>query len=721
MTSTTLTPLPAPGLAVQLYKTGVHPRLLIGPTELDALRQDMRSGWPKRIMTALRTKVAGLVDVVEQTDDLPGLLTHHAVRTDPMGGHLFEGAGDMALVAALDRDDQTRDAIRRVLNAIPEAEARGPIDTYCAGHATWGTLQMAYDLSFNDLAASERTQFAQWAATCSVKRSLAYHSRAEYMKSAGANTPMVGIISALLSLLAIEGDDGVGDLADEKLQLLERFEASLFAVMGRNGYPHEDVGYGSGMLSILARVVEATRRSGDYDAFTQCPRYLLFGQAMLHFIQPWGKFLSNTGDYGADFGWRSLIFPQLAAVTDDPALLWLHGTISYPIASSGPGDIKHRQIGFPEIELAKGFQTPIDVYAMITSGMLQKSAHPSKTNPPTQYYDPDRGIVTFRSSWRPDATFIVFDGAGRSPAAQGHNHASGGHFSLSAMGEYFAIDTGRYNIQQDQHNVVLVDGKPGWSNNGDWISTPQHAVLTDYQTGEFVDAASADYSQMSDSYWSMRHLHLVKGKQAPAYAWIVDDVNYANDFREFWWTLNMHPDHHIKLNRDHATITGCDHGNLLDVHFAIPAADEYPKPHTLKLVKDIKLAGSEAYLSDRKKLAKDYRKTVGNLAWGPVFERPRLIAKFAGYNGRFMSLMIPRLKDATPPKVERLPSVPVSLAVRITFDDVYDTIIWAYEHNLLEAGGISARGQWCVVRQSRKTGRVLHQHVHGDGQLKVTR
>lgn len=708
---------PLPGTAAVLYEQKIHPRLLIGPSEVSRLRHQIQSGWAGKIMAGLRTKVDGLIQSVEQTDDMAGLLAHHVVRTDPMGGHVLEGAGDIAMVALLDENPRARDAVRKILHAIPDAEKLGPRDSYSAGYASWGTLQMAYDLTFNHLRADEQMRFARWAAKISVRHTLKVLQRQIFFRAAGANVQMVGMIAALLSLLAIEGDPGAGDLSRAKKRLLEFFEVSMFSVMGREGYPFEDIGYGSGMVSLLARVVEATRRAGLYDAYAQCSRYTRFGQAMLHFVQPWGQVLSNTGDYGADFGWRSMVFPRLAAMTNDPSLLWLHGTLSYPIASSGPIDMKFRRIGFPELSLAKGFQVPVDLYSLITIDDLEKPVHPSKTDTPTHYHDPDRGIVTFRSDWDEDATFVVFDGSQRSPSAAGHHHDSGGHFSLSALGEYFAIDTGRYNIEQEHHNVVIVDGKSGHTGDGTWRCSSYEAKLTGWNPGEFVDTASVDSSQMSNCYWARRTIGLVKGTGAPAYVWTVDDVNADNDFHEFWWLMNVHPDSRIELHKTWASVIGAYHGNRLDVHFALPAPDEFPIPHTLELDEHIQFGGSNKEFggSDQHQRAQEYRKQVGLLEWGPAFERPRLDAKVKGYNGRFMSLMIPRLKGAPRPKVKRLPSLPSSLAMRITFDKVEDTIVWAYEHQMLEAGEVRARGKWCVVRQSRKTGRVLN-HAMGEGE-----
>jgi hypothetical protein len=154
---------------------------------------------------------------------------------------------------------------------------------------------------------------------------------------------------------------------------------------------------------------------------------------------------------------------------------------------------------------------------------------------------------------------------------------------------------------------------------------------------------------------------------------------------------------------------------MLDVFFALPAPDEYPTdPHRVKLVRDVKLGGSHAYMPNKVKLARDYARLVGNEEWGPIFRRPRLIAKVSGLNGRFISFMIPRRKGERPASVKTLASVPGTIAAKITFDEVEDTMVWAYEHFLIEAGDVSGRGRWCVVRRSRKTGRVL-QSALGEG------
>lgn len=713
------------GAARSRYQKNQHPRVLCDDASLAIIRKKVRAGTPKKLMNALRQYAGSLVGLVEESKDLGATLSHHAVRKDPNGGRILAGLCEIAIVGVIDHNQRYIDAVRAVLRAIPEADKVGPRDSYRTGYGGLHVTHQAYDLVANFMTPEERAAYTQWTVEFSIRETILALRKTNILRCAGMNIPMVGLITAMHGLLAVDGDPGVPDLTPEREELLRYFDATCFSMMGRDGYPHEDIAYGTGMVAFMSLVIEGLRRAGLYDAYKACPRYLKFADAILHFVQPWGKFLSNTGDYGADFGPRAPVFPRQAAATKNPAILWLHGQISYPIAAAFPLDQKRRRLDFPEVQIAKDYQIPVDLCSLLTIGDLKKPVHPSKTKIPTHYVDRDRGIVTFRSSWRDDATFVVFDGAQRTTCAQGHAHDSGSHFSLSALGEYFAIDTGRYCIEQDQHNVVLIDGKGGQTTNGEWRATWYSSILTDYSPRKFVDHATVSHAQASDCYWARRTLGLVKDPtraRVPAYVWTVEDINKSNDYREFWWQLQANPGHKIDIAKDqsHATIIGNDHGNNLDVFIGMPYPPAYPKPSLLEFTQNMQQGGSHAYAWDKyDKLQADYKAQVGNEAYGPSFMRPRLVAKVTSYAGRFMSLMIPRKKGAPLPKVVRLDSLDNTLAMRITFGDIEDTIIWAYEHHLLEADDIVARGNWCVVRRSRKTGRVLAYEMNDGSRLEV--
>jgi hypothetical protein len=576
------------------------------------------------------------------------------------------------------------------LGSLPQAEKQLRYDLFVHGRVSDSIF--AFDLIHAHLTEAERNAFCVWALTQHVRKILE-EKRPTYYKHPGANLTYGKILSAIHAALAILGEPGLPQLDGELAELISFFEATLNVAISSDGWPEEDGGYGTAFLCFMYLAAEALLRAGLFDAFRASPRLARSGQAMLHVAQPWWTHLATTGDCGGSFGARQYILPSLARATGDPTLLWLYGAA--------------RDSGV-EIEIARNYSVPADALSLITLDLLGAPVHPRQAGTPTAFRDRRRGFVTFRSGWNEDDTFVVFDGSQRTPGAQGHFHASCGHFSISALGEYFAIDTGRYNMEQDQHNLVLVDGKSGRSTNGEWTQMTHHGNLIDYLPGDLCDFAAVDSSHQHDCYWARRYLGLVKGKDGPAYVWTVEDINKANDYREFWWTLNTSPANTIKVNRDQATIHGSRHGNLLDVSFVLPDPSAYPKSHTLSLTQDMKTCGSYKYIGNPYARAKTFKNPEEMVLYS-AFVRPRLIAKVKGYNGRFLSVMIPRCKGRQPARIERLASLDNSLAVKINFPKVEDILIFAYEHNLLEAGGMKGRGQWCLVRRSRKSGKVLAQ------------
>lgn len=693
------------GCAAPLYAAGAHPRLLCDTKDLADLRRRVRSGWGKKIFKAVE-RAARKTAVEKGPNPLAQPRQYIA---------------NIALVAAINEDARLIDVVRRQLLALPAIDKALTSDRLSVAFNS-GDLAFAYDLHWHRFTQAEREPIARWLGEAGVKETINVIRTGNYLRHAGMNIPMMGMLNAVKTALAIDGDPGAPDLTAEKQTLVQYMEACLFSALGPEGYPVEDIGYGTAMTGIVCWSVEALRRAGLYDAYTQCPRYARMGRAILHFLQPWGEVISNTGDYGADFGVRSLYLPRVASETKDPAVLYLHGTVTVPYAASGPYELIKYRKEYPEVTLAPGFHVPADAGSLLALDDLKKPVHPSRTKIPTAFMDRDRGIVSFRSSWKPDATFVFFDGSQRPAGAQGHAHDSGAHFSLSALGEYFAIDTGRYNIEQQHHNVVIVNGKSGHVGDGSWKATRYQAQLTGYHPGDFVDTASVNYSQMANCYWARRTLGLVKGDEAPGYVWTAEDVNFADDFREFHWLLNAHPDSTIEFQKNYATINGAYQGNKLDVHFALPDPSVFPKPHTLTLTQDIAYSGSpKEYLGAEsyEEIDARYRKNVGAPEWGPVYRRPRLVAKVAGYNGRFVSLMIPRKRGEKPAAVEQLPTPDNTLALRIVFPKVEDVLVWSFEHHLLDAADIQARGQWCLVRRSRATGKVLRHTISRGVSFKV--
>lgn len=694
------------GAARHLYDNRLHPRAMLGEADLPALRERLGAGDGALVLDALRRLVEpGIREILacrgpDEVRDLIGSKARHQLVLTGVTVNIV----DTALVGVLDGNERAVEAVRRLLTSIPAADTAGDRRAYRYGGV--GYIALAYDLIHAHLPAPERRAFAAWAHARGVRETLAKLLPSYYHHPA-MNIPLVGLLNQAMALLCIEGDEGVPDLADDWAHVLRMFEASLNTLVGPAGYPEEDMGYGTLMTARAGHVAELLRRAGRFDPYTECPRYARFGSAMLHVMQPWGGHLTTTGDHGDDFQMRAFILARQAQEARDPAVLWL----CTHLRDRGDG---------VDIPLRPGEQVDATAFTALVADQFAAARPPAETGAPTAFMDPQRGMVSFRSGWDADATYVAFDGSQRSPAGQGHEHASCGHFMLSALGDYFAVGPGRYNMEQCNHNVVLIDGKSGRSTDGEWVAVRHAGRLIAYEPGPFVDAAAVDSSLQHDCFWARRTLGLVKGGGAPSYAWVVDDINKNNDWAGYVWQLHTSPENTIEIAGARASIAGWRAGSSLDVHLALPAPGEYPRPHEfLGFAADEVGPSSYKYVGDYRSEAGKRGTRLSDQVHYSLFLRPRLTAQYAGLNGRALALMLPRAKGAAPARVERLESLPSSFAVRVTFAEVEDILVFAFEHGLLEAADVRARGQWCVVRRERAGGRVLHAAVQGGGRLQV--
>ena len=689
--------------ARKLYENGTHPRVMLGPHDIDRLRRQIRTGDGRKIMSAIRRKVKPLVTNVLEADDLPLMLKGDGSHNSK-GSLVMRGIVDIAFVGALDGDRPAIEALQRLF------------DVACSPGSEFGpsSLNMPYDLLQCELSEAQRAAFRR--AALKQIRQVAKRDAAFYFKASASNMMLEASTVALEQALTILGDPGVPDLGPILKELIKRFEATLHTAINVDGYTEEDIGYGTLVTAHLAMVAEWLRRAGFYDAYQECPRFARFGRAMLHFVQPWGEDLSNTGDHGDDFGSREFVLARLAAETQNPTLLWMLGTLHYHHGKVHPANTLPEF--YIEVPLRKGFRTHASFLSLLVLDELKGEVHPKRADVATQFLDRGRGLVSFRSGWKEDDTFVVFDGSQRNPSGQGHCHASCGHFSLTAVGEYFSIDTGRYNNEQSCHSVVLIDGQSGESTDGEWTQVKRHGNLIDYEPGEFCDFAAVDSSHQHNCFWARRYAGLVKGVGVRSYFWTVEDINKNNDWGEYLWQLQTCPENVVTTYKNSATIRGWRHGNLLDVHFAIPPKDAYLRPHTLTVEQDISTTSSYKYIRDIPAHVDRFERPA-EMVHGPAYSRPRLLARIAGFNGRFMSIMIPRKKGEPKPKVTQLKTIDNAFAIQVTHSRVEDTVIFAYEHNLLEANRVEGRGQWCVVRRNRANGRLLAAQLGHGTKLKV--
>lgn len=687
-----------PGVAAELYLRHTHPRMVIGPEQLRALRSDIRDGDARLIHDTLRATVRRLVRKMNEAPDLARFIGDWDHANRKPGSEVVLALHDIAMIAVLDDDPDAIDALRRVFAVSPRAMAHSPSGnrSYAMGKAAT-QLALAFDLMHDKLTAAERRAFTDWAYTHSIVAGIEHLDNTGFLRFAGSNLNINVVITVLAMQMAIDGEPGVPDMTAMRRRGLTMLEAAVNASIGPDGYPEEDLCYGTSTVGKCAQVLEPLRRAGWFDVYRACPQYAKYGRAVAHFIEPWGGRVSLTGDNVDDVSLREFVLARQAAETNAPALLWLAGSL-------GEYTDPPRRV-----TLRPGFVVTADAFALLMHRAYAHARSPAQVRLPTAFRERGRGIVALRSDWSKDAAYVVFDGSQRSAAAPGHAHASGGHFSLSALGESFAISAGRYNMEQDCHNVTLIDGKSGEKLDGEWRAVDHAAILTHHEPGDFVDHAGADTSQQHNAKWARRRLWLVKGGRATPYVIVVDDINPGDRPAEYWWQLHTQPGNTIELSDNRATIRGAAHGNLLDVHFSLPNEHHFPQGvrHTLALEQDLATHSAQRYLPN----PREQSAAAGSPVVARQFLRPRLIGKISGPTGHILAAMLPRAPDQPPARVETLHTLPGAMAIRITFADVEDIMIYSFEHGLLEAADIQARGRWCVVRRDRSTGAVLDRQV----------
>jgi hypothetical protein len=701
------------GVAKDLYEANQHPRLLCGPQDIERIKGEITSGHGKTMLDGMYERIKGSIAAINNCDDVTQM------QIDGKSGFTSDGAKaswviqDIALYAVLTEDADAIAAAKAFVTAAPKTRQADGAEQFrkLVGVSNGGHLAFAYDLIAPYLSDEEQNEFCEWAAYI-AKRIHDEKCPVHYV-GAGANITIHCVVAATKLLLATQGHPASDAMQDELSSLLRMLEASFYNCVGRDGWPVEDIGYGPLTTARLIEAGEAVRRAGLIDIYTRHPHLLKFGRAILANLQPWGKDLTNIGDHGDDFGFREFILMRLAEETNDPALLWLTGTLHYTHGVVHPSNAK------PEIDCETIFTDTFKLQASFRSFMMLHMVNPPKREVldkvPTQYRDRTRGLVFFRSGWQDDNdTYITFDGCRRPQAAPGHQHASGGHFCLSAVGEYFSIDTGRYNGAQDCHSIVIINGEDGQKLGNEWKHCSYPTQLINYQPGEIVDTASADTAHQHNCYHAQRHLFLIKGEGTRAYAITVDNINANDDWNEFWWQMQTSPENTIELGKTSATITGWQQGNKLDVEVMVGPLAVDTRPTSIAMEQDTAIYSAHNYYERTpEELSAQYNRP-SDMVHGPTYMRPRLLGKVTAPCGDIMAVMTPRLKDEPAAKVTQFETVPGSIGAIIEHEKVTDTFIYAYEHGILEGNGITARGRWCLVRRDNASGEIIHQEL-GDG------
>lgn len=328
---------------------------------------------------------------------------------------------------------------------------------------------------------------------------------------------------------------------------------------------------------------------------------------------------------------------------------------------------------------------------------------------PTANYLPGTEICNFRTSWRRQATYVNFLGQGRSHSSLDHNHVDCGHFTIFAYGELLAIDTGYWNVAEDQHSALLVDGTPSIPREGTLLRHRAGAVRA-FKRHAMLDYAVVDAANVKNCMWADRHLLFVRLGGDDCYIVVLDNANVDDKVHSYDWLLQAHPESEVTITGETTACVRRQQARL-DITISSPRPEDFPAaPHALQLRTDhCYCAYVENHTPGLSEAAgvklpflyteAEARREANDLLFSS-FYRPRLIASQTGPNCLLLAVISPRPADAPPLTVRQIP-MRRTFRVEVDCGEFVDTIIAAPDHGYLTMPDVRGFAELAVIRRDR--------------------
>lgn len=591
-------------------------------------------------------------------------------------------------------------------HGIKQAESPETFKTDNAGQRpstlSHSEIALAADLVREDLHKETRMGLCRIMRDCIIPFTSFEHALGGY--SSGGNVACCQHINAGIAALAWGEESGYPDWEKVVWQAAENARQYLRHGCDEAGFPYEGSGYGHSVFLYIYEYAQLLKQNNIRDLFNEEPVLGKIPDASRQMLLDNHLFIATTNDHGPAEPWTMpwLLLTSRYYHRPDHMGLWHafsgpdhpvrpYGDIWPWLADSGGHEASKTMYEKPDISLVATFLW-WDADAPVVS--LENSFAP------LAQCAAGTGTATFRSSWKPDCVFAALLGAGRSHTCFGHAHRDCGHFDISAYGDYLAIDTGRYNFHEEQHSVVMIDGKDAHSKK--MCCDQRSGRLLDFEHGKMVDYCKADAAHMKNCRWADRHFLFVRTDEENSYIVIVDNI-LPDDARmhEYWWQMQVHPEADVTIQDDYtACVTGKN--ARLDVSFF--AKDE---PHDASRGKHLELKqdiqewvwpyGREQDVSDVER--------QGILL--SSVRRPRLLAIQRRSSCCLATLVSPRRKDA-PPRSVRQFGEGNFIGLDINDGEYNDTILIALDHAYINTPAYYGLCEFAVVRRNND-GLILDQ------------
>lgn len=336
---------------------------------------------------------------------------------------------------------------------------------------------------------------------------------------------------------------------------------------------------------------------------------------------------------------------------------------------------------------------------------------------PTTVFGPGTGTATFRTSWNKNATFAILLGGGRNRACFGHAHADCGHFGINVGGEYLAVDTGRYNTNEDQHNVVLIDGQNRLPSSG-----AGEGMGFDISSGRFkrterhalLDRCCTDASHMKNVIWALRDFFFVRLGGDDAYIIMLDNINVdaGKTPHSYHWQLNANPYAAIDITGNTTATVRGKNARLDCFFFQKPNKPVEDAPHEIRLRSDM---AEWSWPYGRDCNMKQFE------GWGTHFtvvERPRLIAEQETLSCVMASVVSPRRANQATIEITQF-DVANGIGLEVKTEHYVDRFFAAPDHAYISSAYAHGVAEFAMERRTH-AGEVVDCWVEQGGKVDFT-
>ncbi len=610
----------------------VHPHLLFSAADLPGIRQKVQSGWLNAAFNQMKSNADTYMAVSTNPYPISGPGNGYATAGRAIG----ERVNTLALTGMILEDSTyTTQAIDICMSAIAQTD----VDDFASynDHLSVGdalhAYAVAYDWLYNDMNSTQRSalraeilEFGNWMYNYSIGGGY-YGQYSPTPLSCNHNS--VAHSGLGLAALATSSHAEWRDLAVR--QIGGYFQYARDAT----GWNYEGIGYyGYGSLGAVPFSI-AYHREGFPDLVAAESKNYLIPEWILRFVQPWGSSVVALNDSPERLAISSGMM-HLLRQSQNGVGLWAWLKMFGPDGDGSYGGPVGGYIG-------DGCTLP---YIILFADETLQPVSPADAGLPLGEFFA-RGGGSFRSSWQDDAALATFTCG--FDQHRGHNHRDENSFTLSAFGEYFAVDPGYMPNMTRAHNTILVDGL-GQNHEPDEYDAYGQVLDTQdfggawYMKGEAVEA-------YTNSIGLERAVRKFLFAQAPQpYIVVADDIQKTGGASaSFDWLLHTAKDNTITMGPGAGEfhIQGPGAGSAVCfVKFLAPATG---------------LAVAESDLSGQTFVRRD-----GTYYYDRFFKE--IHASYSGTNPKFAAILVAAESLADLPTIETTQTLD-GLVVEITFSD----------------------------------------------------